>query len=141
MLAGNTGSTKMLLNVVKTFMSILLSVIFYLLVIFAISKMCTVTYDFMYQIFGEVSVQKAPGTDIQFTINEGESTMSVASRLEYGKVVVNKYSFYLRAKLDTAGSGILPGTYELNTSMSYGDILSVITSVNASENESINEEK
>ena len=89
----------------------------------------------MYQIFGEVSVQKAPGTDLEFTINEGESTMAIAQRLEYGKLVVNKYSFYIRAKLDTAGAGILPGTYELNTSMTYGEILSVITSVNNPESD------
>lgn len=133
MLAENIGTKKVLLNVVKTIMSLLLSAIFYMLVIFAVSKACTVTYDFMYQIFGEVSVQNAPGTDLDFTISEGESTMSVASRLEYGKLVVNKYSFYIRAKLDTAGAGILPGTYELNTSMTYGEILSVITNASAAE--------
>lgn len=131
MVSENIGTTKVLLNLTKTLMSILLSIIFYILVIFAISKACTATYGFMYQIFGEVSVQNAPGTDLEFTISEGESTMSVASRLEYGKIVVNKYSFYIRAKLDTAGAGILPGTYELNTSMTYGEILSVITNAEA----------
>lgn len=127
LLAESTGRAKTVLSIIKALMGILLSVIFYMLVIIAISKMCSVTYDFMYQIFGEVSVQEAPGTDIEFTINEGESTMSVASRMEYGKLIVNKYSFYIRVKLDTIGSGIMPGTYELNTSMSYGEILNKIT--------------
>lgn len=127
LLADNTGQAKTVLGVIKALMGILLSVIFYMLVIIAISKMCSVTFDFMYQIFGEVSVQEAPGTDVEFTINEGESTMSVASRMEYGKLIRNKYSFYIRVKLDTQDAGIMPGTYELNTSMSYGEILDIIT--------------
>lgn len=127
LLAENTGQAKTVLGIIKALMGILLSVIFYMLVIIAISKMCKVTFGFMYQIFGEVSVQEAPGTDVEFTINEGESTMSVASRMEYGKLVVNKYSFYIRVKLDTMETGIMPGTYELNTSMSYGEILDIIT--------------
>lgn len=127
LLTDNTGQAKTVLGAIKALLGILLSVIFYMLVVIAISKMCSSTFDFMYQIFGEVSVQEAPGTDVEFTINEGESTMSVASRMEYGKLVVNKYSFYIRVKLDTMDSGIMPGTYELNTSMSYGEILDKIT--------------
>lgn len=126
-LTDNTRNTKTMLNVVKTILSIVLTVIFYLLIVLTIYKLSSVTYDFMYQVFGEVSVQEAPGTDVEFTISEGESTMSVAKRLEYAKLVVNQYSFLIRTKLDTSGGGIMPGTYELNTSMSYGEILSVIT--------------
>ncbi len=127
----NNDGTRAALNVVKVFMSIFLSIIFYMLVVIAIMKAGKFSYDFMYQIFGDVSVQEAPGTDLEFEVNdENESLMSVASRLEYSKLIVNKYSFFIRAKLDSSGiSGpyIKTGTFELNTSMNYADILSVIT--------------
>ena len=127
----NNDGTRAALNVVKVFMSIFLSIIFYMLVVIAIMKAGKFSYDFMYQIFGDVSVQEAPGTDLEFEVNdENESLMSVASRLEYSKLIVNKYSFFIRAKLDSSGiSGayITTGTFELNTSMNYADILSVIT--------------
>ena len=127
----NNDGTRAALNVVKVFMSIFLSIIFYMLVVIAIMKAGKFSYDFMYQIFGDVSVQEAPGTDLEFEVNdENESLMSVASRLEYSKLIVNKYSFFIRAKLDSSGiSGayIKTGTFELKTSMNYADILSVIT--------------
>lgn len=127
----NNDGTRAALNVVKVFMSIFLSIIFYMLVVIAIMKAGKFSYDFMYQIFGDVSVQEAPGTDLEFEVNdENESLMSVASRLEYSELIVNKYSFFIRAKLDSSGiSGayIKTGTFELNTSMNYADILSVIT--------------
>lgn len=129
-------NARTLLSMVKVVMSTILSIIFYILVIVAISKLCTVSYDFMYQIFGDVSVSEAPGTDVEITINDGESTLSVASKLEYNKVVINKYSFYIRAQLTAMGDGgtpIIPGTYELSTSMNYAEILSIITDYSAEE--------
>lgn len=131
------GSQRAVLSGVKVIFSIILSLIFYGLIIFAVSRLCVQTYGFGYQIFGNVTAAEAPGTDVDFTVNEGEATMSVASRLEYNKIIVNKYSFYLRAQIDAHGGGkaaILPGTYELNTSMNYEEILSIITN-SASEQE------
>ncbi len=129
-------NTRSVLAGIKIVMSIVLSVMFYALVIVAISKMCTTTYSFMYQIFGNVTAQAVPGNDVEFTINEGEATLSVASKLEQSRLIVNKYSFYIRAQLTAAGDGgspIIPGTYQLNTSMSYDEILSIITDYGADE--------
>ena len=124
------GGTKTILNVIKAVLSIFLTVIFYMLVILAVSFLCRKTYNFVYQIFGDVTVQEAPGTDVTFVIEDGDGTFDIAKRLEYSKLIVNRYSFYIRARLSTSGEGekpILPGTYSLNTSMTYGEILSIIT--------------
>ena len=128
--AGKKTGTKTLLNVIKAILSIFLTVIFYMLVILAVSFLCRKTYDFVYQIFGDVTVQEAPGTDVTFVIEEGDGSLDIAKRLEYSKIIVNRYSFYIRARLSTSGDEgrpILPGTYELNTSMTYSEILAVIT--------------
>lgn len=134
-MAENNDGTRVVLNVVKVFMGIFLSAIFYMLVVIAIVKSARYSYDFMYQIFGNVTVQEAPGTDIEFVVNEDESVMSIASRLEYSKLIVNKYSFYIRAKLDESGNGnyIRSGNYELNTSMSYREILLAISDNSSSD--------
>lgn len=122
-------STRNILSIVKVFMGILLSVIFYLLVIVGISKLCDEVYDFSYQVFGNVRAQEAPGFDVDFIVAENEPTMQVAARLEHSKLIVNKYSFYIRAQLTASGKGgshIQPGEYALNTSMTYEDILGII---------------
>ena len=129
-MAGNKNGTKTMLNVIKAVLSIFLTVIFYMLVILAVSFLCRKTYNFVYQIFGDVTVQEAPGTDVTFVIEDGDGTFDIAKRLEYSKLIVNRYSFYIRARLSTSGDEgkpILPGTYLLNTSMTYGEILNVIT--------------
>ena len=134
-MAENNDGTRVVLNVVKVFMGIFLSAIFYMLVVIAIVKSARYSSDFMYQIFGNVTVQEAPGTDIEFVVNEDESVMSIASRLEYSKLIVNKYSFYIKTKLDESGNGnyIRSGNYELNTSMSYREILLAISDNSSSD--------
>ena len=67
-------STKNVLSVVKVFMGILLSVIFYILVIVGISRLCDEVYDFSYQLFGNVRAQEAPGFDVDFVIADKEQT-------------------------------------------------------------------
>ncbi len=132
------GSQRAVLSGVKVIFSIILSLIFYGLIIYAVSRLCVGMYDFGYQIFGNVTASEAPGTDVDFTVNEGEGTMSIASRLEYNKLIVNKYSFYIRAQITAQGSDgavVIPGTYELNTSMNYEEILSIITNSGTGQEE------
>ena len=51
--------------------------------------------------------------------------MSVASKLELYKIIENKYSFYVRAKL--TDENILPGVYVVRSDMNYDMIFDVIT--------------
>jgi UPF0755 protein len=59
--------------------------------------------------------------------------MNVASKLEVNKVIVNKYSFYVKAKLKKYV--IMPGIYTVNTSMTYDEIFSIITVPSSEETE------
>jgi len=63
--------------------------------------------------------------------------MNVASKLELNKIIVNKYSFYVKAKL--LKHTIMPGTYALNTSMTYNEIFAVITEPSADESDTTSE--
>lgn len=129
-MAQNKTLTRSVLGITKVFMGIVLSVIFYLLVTIGVTKLCDIVYDFSYQVFGDVRVQEAPGVDVDFEVSENESIMQVADRLARAKLIVNKYSFFIRAKLMASGKGgqhIQPGKYELNTSMTYAEMLTVMT--------------
>lgn len=120
--------SKLFLNVTLFLLYILLNVIFYVVVVMVAKKLCTSAYDYGYQIFGNVSVTEAPGNDVQIQIMEGESSMEIAKKLEANLLVTNRYTFYIRTKLTIGKENpILPGTYKLNTSMCYDDILSIIT--------------
>jgi UPF0755 protein len=88
-------------------------------------------YNFTYQLYGPVTVDNEPGRTVPIKINKGESTMDIASKLELNRVIVDKYSFYLKVKLQN--KVIMPGTYRVNSSMTYDEILDIITDYSNSE--------
>lgn len=131
-MASKSAKTKFILNIISFVLHILLNIIFYAIVILVIVRFSTVAYNFAYQIYGNVAVDESPGRDVTVQIKKGESTMALARKLEYSRVILNKDSFYIRAKLSIdKNQPILPGTYLLNTSMNYEQIIAVITDANA----------
>lgn len=120
----NNESAAIALSAVSFVLNTALTVVFYVIVVIAIAKASRAMYDFGYQIYGNVSVDAAPGRTINIVIEEGETTMNVAGKLELNKVIENKYSFFIRTKL--SGKDIYPGTYQVNTSMNYEQILDII---------------
>lgn len=125
-----TSTAKLILKITGAILRLFLNILFYVIVVLVIIKAGTYTYNFAYQLFGSVAVEAEPGRDIEFQILKGESTMVVANKLEISNLVVDKYSFYVKTKLKEYD--IMPGTFILNTSMDYDDILKVITDINNS---------
>jgi UPF0755 protein len=123
--SGSNKAVRILLNFALGILTIGIAVIFYAVVVYGIKKAANYSYDFAYQLFGNTTVEAAPGRDVKVTILKGESSMNIASKLEDAKLVTSKYSFYLKLKMKDYE--IMPGTFELNTSMTYDDILQVIT--------------
>lgn len=120
-----TTGMKTAAYVLKAIFHLLVTILFYSAAIIVIIKLCSVTYMFTYQVFGNQVSEPKPGHAIEITIDKGESTMSVAGKLELKKAIVNKYSFFLKTKLFK--KTIQPGTYKISTSMNYDEILNVIT--------------
>lgn len=126
-MASRSQTSKLVLRISSFVIQVLLNILFYVIVVMLIAKYSGVAFDFAYQVFGEVSTAQAGETvkDVTITIQKGESTMSIASKLEMNRVIDNKYSFYLRAKLFQ--SNIKTGKYMVNASMTYGEILDHIS--------------
>lgn len=114
------------LKTTKGVLHILVNIIFYMLVILAIMKLGSMAYSFAYQVFGDVAAAQAPGKDIEVTISKNDSASSIASKLELNGVITDHRTFYIRLKL-LRKSKVYPGTYTLNNSMTYDDILKEIT--------------
>lgn len=129
-MATNTTSAKLTLKVANLILRLLLNALFYIIVIILTVNVSRAAFDFTYQLYGPVIAEAHPGTDVFFEIKQGEKTMDIASKLELKMLIKNKYSFYLKTKLEK--SNIIPGTYALNTSMTYGEILAIITDYSAS---------
>lgn len=116
---------RIILGISSGFLQLAANVAFYILVVIAVTYVAKYSYDFAYRIFGNETVEEAPGTEVKVTILKDESSMNIASKLELNKLVADKYSFYVKMKLTK--SNIMPGTFVLNTSMTYTEILDTIT--------------
>lgn len=113
------------LKTARKALHIVINILIYVLAIYIVVNAGRAIYDTSYQIFGSTGVTEGEGIDVYIKIDQGESTMNVANKLEQNKVIENPYSFYIHAKLK--GYPIMPGTFTLNTSMNYDEIFEVIT--------------
>lgn len=129
-MATKSTSVKITLKVTSLILRVLLNIIFYILVVILIVSFSRKAYEFTYQLYGPVAVEAEPGRELIFQIKKGESTMDISSKLEHNRAVHDKYAFYVKVKLQD--EVIMPGTYELNTSMTYGEIIEIITDYSAS---------
>lgn len=130
-MAAKSTTSRVALKVISTILKILLNILFYSIVIILLIKVSSMAHDFGYQVFGKVTASESPGRDTAIQIKKGESTMNIAGKLELYGVIVNKYSFFLKAKLKKYN--LMPGTYDLNTSMTYDEIFDILTTPNSDE--------
>lgn len=131
-----SAATKVALKVSRSVMNVFLNIIFYAVIVLLIVKTSKMAYDFAYQVFGSMPIDPEPGYNVEIQILPGEDAFTIARKLETKEIIVNKYSFYLKTKLKEYD--IMPGTFVLNTSMDYDDILNVITDVSKSIEEAVN---
>ena len=136
---GRSSGTRVLLRMSGGFLSLCLNIVIYVVLIYFLIKAVHVSYDYAYRIFGDVAVEESPGRNVKIQILKGESTMNIATKLETNKLILDKYSFFIKVQLGNLASGsddesgskkkydIKGGTYILNTSMNYNEILEMIT--------------
>ena len=124
-MARKSDGAKIVIDIGGFLLHLMLNIIFYAVVIFAVYKIGITAREFCYQVFGAYTMDAAPGINAEITIEDGASSMEVAAALEQYRLIPNRYSFYLKVQL--LGYKILAGTYILNTSMTYDEILGQIT--------------
>ena len=130
-MSSSSTSMKLTLRISSFILRGLLNIIFVILAVIVVIYGIRTAYNFTYQLYGPVTVDEEPGRTIPIRINKGESSMDIASKLELNRVIVDKYSFYFKVKLQN--KVIMPGTYKVNSSMTYDEILDIITDYSKSE--------
>ncbi len=123
--SGQKSSSDAFLKTAKGILRLLINLALLLIIIYAVLNVSRVIYNTSYNIFGNTGVTEGEGIDVFIKVEQGESTMNVARKLEQNKVIDNPYSFYIHAKLKEYS--IMPGTFALNTSMNYDEIFAIIT--------------
>ncbi|NLK03874.1 MAG: endolytic transglycosylase MltG, partial [Clostridiales bacterium] len=124
-MGSSSTSLRITLKISSLIFRLLLNLTFIILIVLFVVNGSKKAFNFTYQLYGPVTVDQEPGRDIPIRINKGESSMDIAGKLELNRVIVDKYSFYFKVKLQN--KVIMPGTYIINSSMTYDEILDIIT--------------
>ena len=121
--------TKEINAITGTIIGVSGKLIVYALVILLLVEGMTRGYAFGHDIFYSPAVAAKPGVSMRVTIGEGEEVADIASALERGGLIRNKYAFIIQSIFYDYGGSDNPveaGTYLLNNSMTSKEILQVL---------------
>ncbi len=124
-------SSKVVLNIVNSVLSILLLV----LILFVVLKAGNAAYDLGYRIFTEPAMEREPGRDISVRYYDGMSLTELGSLLEEKGLVDSGIVFAIQLRLFAGGDKIRPGKYTLNTSWTPEELIQVLAGEDLEETE------
>ena len=114
----------MVRKIASAVIAVSLKMIVVVLVAVALVQTSQDAYDFGLQVFHPEPISQQPGKDMIVIVEEGDSDLDVAKRLEGKGLISNAYVFFIQAKLYKAD--LHSGTYTLNTSMTSEEMLRII---------------
>ena len=122
-------------KVVLQILSICVSLLVFVLVVFVLLKAGTMAYDMGYRIFTEPPMESAPGNDVVVEVDEGMSALSLGTMLEEKGLVEDAHVFMIQMKLSAYANKVRPGLYTLNTSQTAREMLQVMSTAPPEEEE------
>lgn len=102
-------------------------VAFVIVVAMLISKYAKVAYNYGYHIFNQTPVSSGTGRTVTFTVGNGDSTDTIAENLAGVGLITDKNLFKLQERFSEYHGMEQAGTYELSTSMTPEEMLSIMS--------------
>ncbi len=92
-----------------------------LLLVLLVQFVLSIGYDFGYNLFAAPAMSSAPGREITFTVESGQSTSEITANLKEAGLIRDKFAF--RCQILFYDKVLQPGEYKLSTSMTSKEIL------------------
>lgn len=122
-------------EIVASVFGMALKIIVAVLIVMFVYKYAFVAYDYGYRLFGEQPITSGEGRNVTVTIPEGADAKKVGEILETKGLIRDAQLFAIQEKLSDYRNSILPGEYELNTSMTAEQMLAVMATKPEAETE------
>ena len=104
-----------------------IKVIVIAVVVMFVFRTATTAYDFGYKVFADKPVSVSGGRTITVGIAESESVKDIAQMLEEKGLIEDARLFVVQELLSAYHGEILPGIYDLSTSMTAEEMLAVMS--------------
>ncbi len=92
-------------------------------------KYALLAYDYGYRIFGETPLTSGDGRTVTVTVEEDDDIKTIGKMLENKGLIRDGELFVLQELISDYHGELLPGTYELNTSMTAEQMMEVMSTV------------
>ena len=92
-------------------------------------KYALLAYDYGYRIFGETPLTSGEGRNVTVSIEEDDDVKTIGMKLENKGLIRDGELFVLQELISDYHGDLLPGTYELNTSMTAEQMMGVMSTV------------
>ena len=111
----------------KTALFYALALLVDVLIVYVIVKGFSTSYSLSYEVFSDSAKNVSDRSTVVIQIPPDSSTSSVSELLYENGLIKNKYVMMLKIKLGDYGGLIKTGKYVLSPSMTYDEIIRVIT--------------
>ena len=96
-------------------------------IILVFIKGFSMSYNFGHDVFFDTAKNYKNTEYVNVTIEPDSSTKTIANKVYDAGVIKNKYVFMAKIKVNELGGKVKAGTYPLSQSMTYSEILAIIT--------------
>lgn len=110
-------------SIVETFIKIV-AVVF---VVMFVYNTAIKAYDYGYRVFAEEPVTFGEGRTISIYVKSGDSVKDIGENLQEKGLIRDANLFYIQELLSEYHGMIMPGIYDLNTSMKVEEMLEIMT--------------
>ena len=117
------NSKEVVISVFSTVFKIVLAIIIVMLVY----KWSMTAYEYGQRVFNEPPMSAGSGRTVTVIVDEGDTAKEIGSKLEKNGLIRDAALFRIQEMLSAYKGELLPGTYELNTSMTTDEMMEIMS--------------
>lgn len=110
-----------------------LSMLINLIIVFAVVKLFSMSFNFAYSVFGDVRYKPGSTTYKVVEIPADSSVLEIGQALEDAEIIESKYVFFAKVKIKNYAAKIHAGQYGLSAGMNMEEILTIICHLETEE--------
>lgn len=113
-------------EVVVSVFSAVFKIVLAIIIVMLVYKWTLTAYEYGQRVFNEPPMTSGSGRTVSVVISEGDTAKEIGEILEKKGLIRDAGLFYIQEMLSEYKDKILPGTYELNTSMTSEEMMRIM---------------
>lgn len=116
------NSKEIVLSIFSTVFKIVLTIV----IVMVIYRCSILAYDYGQRVFNEPPVSAGSGRTVTIIVSEGDTAKEIGEMLEKRGLIRDAQLFRIQEMLSEYSGEMVPGTYELSTSMTTSEMMEIM---------------